>query len=72
MSSLPTRPVLDLRPGDEVRQPSGAWFTVASRPKASPRGSSLTWSYLGGSTASANWLAHVTCRPAPATPGATP
>lgn len=63
MSSLPTRPVLDLRPGDEVRQPSGAWFTVASRPKASPRGSDLTWAYLGGSTSSADWLARVTCRP---------
>ena len=63
MSSLPTRPVLGLRPGDQVRQPSGAWFTVATRPKASPRGSSLTWSYLGGSTSSADWLDRVTCRP---------
>jgi hypothetical protein len=64
VSSLPTRPVLDLEPGDEVRQPCGDWFTVASRPKASPRGSVLTWSYLGGSTASADWLDRVPCRPA--------
>ncbi|MDX3507423.1 hypothetical protein PV755_00550 [Streptomyces caniscabiei] len=64
MSSLQDLPVLDLRPGDEVRQPSGAWLTVASRPKASPRGSVLTWSYLGGSIASADWLARVPCRPA--------
>ena len=64
MNSLQTRPVLDLRPGDEVRQPSGAWLTVATRPQASPRGSVLTWSYLGGSTASADWLDRVPCRPA--------
>lgn len=65
MTSLPTRPVLDLRPGDEVRQPSGAWLTVATRPTASPRGSALTWSYLGGSTGRADWLDTVPCRPAP-------
>ena len=64
MSSLQTSPVLDLRPGDQVRQPTGDWFTVATRPKANPRGSVLTWSYLGGSTGRADWLDHIPCRPA--------
>ena len=63
MSSLQTSPVLDLRPGDQVRQPTGDWFTVATRPKANPRGSVLTWSYLGGSTGRADWLDHIPCRP---------
>lgn len=58
------RPVLDLRPGDQVRQSSGAWLTVAARPQASPRGSTLTWSYLSGSTGHADWLDQVHCRPA--------
>lgn len=67
MARLPkrTRAVLDLRPGDQVRHPSGAWFTVATRPTASPRGSALTWTYLGGSTGRADWLDTVPCRPAP-------
>lgn len=55
-------PVLDLRPGDQVRQPSGAWLTVARRPAASPRGSDLTWPYIGGSTGRADWLDRVLCR----------
>jgi hypothetical protein len=65
VSSIPTRPVLELRPGDQVRHSSGAWLTVATRPQPSPRWASVTWSYLGGSTGSANWLARVPCRPAP-------
>lgn len=64
MSSTPTRPALDLRPGDQVRQPCGAWFTVATRPQPSSRWARVTWSYLGGSTGTANWLARVPCRPA--------
>lgn len=59
-----TLPVLDLRPGDEVRHPSGAWLTVAARPAASPRGSVLTWPYIGGSVGRADWLDQVICRPA--------
>lgn len=64
------RPVLDLRPGDEVRQPSGAWLTVAARPQPTPRGSTLDWPYLSGSTGHADWLDQVECRPARAGSGA--
>ncbi len=64
MSGLTTRLVLDLRPGDQVRQPSGAWLTVAARPQPNPRGPALTWRYLGGSTGRADWLDRVPCRPA--------
>jgi hypothetical protein len=59
-----TRPVLDLRPGDEVRQPSGVWLTVGARPKASRGGAVLMWRYLGGGIGRADWLAQVECRPA--------
>ncbi|MDX2700337.1 hypothetical protein [Streptomyces ipomoeae] len=59
-----TRPVLALRPGDRVRQPSGAWLTVAARPRPNPRGPRLTWHYVGGSTGTADWLAYVPCLPA--------
>ena len=64
-------PVLDLRPGDRVRHSSGAWLTVAARPAASPRGSVLTWSYIGGSVGRADWLARVICRPAHRRKGAS-
>ncbi|TQE35447.1 hypothetical protein [Streptomyces ipomoeae] len=57
------RAVLELRPGDQVLQPGGAWFTVAGRPRPS-RGPVVTWPYVGGSTGSAQWLALVECRPA--------
>jgi hypothetical protein len=60
-----TRSVIALRPGDQVRQPSGAWLTVAARPRPNPRGPRLTWHYVGGSTGTADWLARVPCRPAP-------
>ncbi|MEV4858956.1 hypothetical protein [Streptomyces ossamyceticus] len=56
-------PVLELRPGDQVRR-AGAWFTVAARPRPSDRWASVTWSYLGGSTHTANWLGRVPCVPA--------
>lgn len=59
-----THPVLDLRPGDQVRQPCGAWLTVATRPQASQSGSVLFWFYEGGSTGRADWLDQVGCRPA--------
>jgi hypothetical protein len=57
-----TRPVLDLHPGDEVLQPSGAWLTVAGRPQPAPRGSVLDWPYEGGSTGHADWLDRVEVR----------
>ncbi|GAQ61924.1 hypothetical protein [Streptomyces scabiei] len=59
-----TRPALDLRPGDQVRQPCGDWFTVATRPKASRTGGSLRWFYEGGRVGVAHWLAELPCRPA--------
>jgi hypothetical protein len=59
-----TRPALELCPGDQVRQPSGAWLTVAARPRPNPRGPHITWPYLGGSTGTADWLDCVPCRPA--------
>jgi hypothetical protein len=58
-----TRPVLDLQPGDQVRQPSGAWLTVGRRPRPSRTGAVLTWLYLGGGVGQAGWLDHVECRP---------
>ncbi|MCC9712043.1 hypothetical protein E4N62_46680 [Streptomyces sp. MNU76] len=59
-----TRPVLDLRPGDQVRQPSGVWLTVGARPRATRDGNVLFWFYVGGSTGRAGWLDEVECRPA--------
>ncbi|MDX2667426.1 hypothetical protein [Streptomyces stelliscabiei] len=59
-----TRPAPDLRPGDQVRQPCGAWFTVATRPRASRSGAVLSWFYEGGSRGRAHWLAELPCRPA--------
>lgn len=57
-------PVLELRPGDEVLAPSGAWLTVATRPRASHGGAVITWFYLDGVYGRAHWLAEVPCRPA--------
>ena len=59
-------PVLDLRPGDQVRQPSGAWWTVARRPIPRGSGAEVTWPYLGGRAGYASWLARVPCRRAAA------
>lgn len=59
-----TRPVLDLRPGDEVHDPSGMWLTVATRPRSDRSGARLTWFYLGGIRGRAHWLAELPCRPA--------
>lgn len=64
-------PVLDLRPGDEVRDPSGMWLTVATRPYATRSGEFLTWFYLDGIAGRANWLAEVLCRPAHRRKGAS-
>ncbi|WP_200302278.1 hypothetical protein [Streptomyces adelaidensis] len=58
------RPVLALRPGDEVRQDGGAWFTVARRPLPRGSGAEVTWPYVGGRAGHAPWLATVECRPA--------
>ena len=57
-------PVLDLRPGDQVRQPSGVWLTVARRPIPRGSGAEVTWPYLSGRAGYAPWLATVECRPA--------
>ncbi|MEI5522490.1 hypothetical protein WB388_17965 [Streptomyces brasiliscabiei] len=73
MSSPPTRPVLELRPGDQVHDPSGTWLTVATRPVPNHSGARLTWTYLEGVRGRAHWLAEVPCRPAHATTsGAAP
>lgn len=58
-----TRPALTLRPGDQVRQPSGAWLTVGRRPRPSRTGAVLTWLYRGGGIGQAGWLDDVECRP---------
>ncbi|MDX2552577.1 hypothetical protein ACKI1J_42870 [Streptomyces scabiei] len=65
------RPVLDLRPGDEVHDPSGRWLTVATRPRPDRVGDRLTWFYEDGIRGRAHWLATLPCRPARATPPAT-
>ncbi|QFR00750.1 hypothetical protein F9278_36355 [Streptomyces phaeolivaceus] len=56
-------PVLGLRPGDQVRQPCGAWLTVGRRPRPSRTGAVLTWLYQGGGIGQADWLDLVPCRP---------
>lgn len=66
-----TRPVLQLRPGDQVRHPSGAWLTVAARPQPDPHGPHITWPYIGGTRGRADWLASVRCRPAHLSKGAS-
>jgi hypothetical protein len=64
VTTLTSRPVLDLRPGDQVHDPSGRWLTVATRPRPNRSGARLTWTYLGGIRGRAHWLAQVPCRPA--------
>lgn len=64
-------PVLDLRPGDEVHDPSGAWLTVATRPYPNRSGAVLTWFYRDGIRGRAHWLAQLPCRPANRRKGAS-
>ncbi|MDX2539827.1 hypothetical protein PV437_42740 [Streptomyces scabiei] len=57
-------PVLELRPGDRVQDPSGRWLTVATRPRPNRSGARLSWLYRGGVRGRAHWLAELPCRPA--------
>jgi hypothetical protein len=58
-----TRPVLELRPGDQVHDSSGRWLTVATRPLPDRRGARITWFYEDGIRGRAHWLAELPCRP---------
>lgn len=54
-------PVLDLRPGDQVRH-LGGWFTLAARPLVRYRSDRLELRFAGGSSRTVGWLDHITTK----------
>lgn len=53
--------VLDLQAGQQVRH-RGGWFTLAARPVPRSRGDRLHLTFVGGSSTSVHWLAHLTTK----------
>lgn len=58
---MPTIPVLDLRPGDQVPY-RGGWFTLAALPLVRRRGGRLQLRFVGGATRTVGWLDHITTK----------